>query len=101
MAIAFAALSRLVRLSAAAFTPVSYTHLDVYKRQVLFSVSSPSICLSRFLHALAPSSFESNESDVMDGTLSVSYTHLDVYKRQVLDFVEGVNLATVPSGLSI
>ena len=58
-------------LSAPAFTIycVDSFNTTSYGRSVLFSVSSPSICLSRFLQALAPSSFESNESDVMDGTL--------------------------------
>ena len=41
--------------------PVSYTHLDVYKRQASM--------LSAFLSACC---------------YSVSYTHLDVYKRQLL-----------------
>lgn len=58
-------------MSAPAFTIycVDSFNTTSYGRSVLFSVSSPSICLSRFLQALAPSSFESNESDVMDGTL--------------------------------
>ena len=42
--------------------PVSYTHLDVYKRQVLPVELRPMI--------------------VLDDVTSVSYTHLDVYKRQ-------------------
>ena len=44
---------------------VSYTHLDVYKRQALMSVVSTKM-LKEW------------------GTETVSYTHLDVYKRQVL-----------------
>ena len=56
--------TRLVRES---YRPVSYTHLDVYKRQLL--VSS--------LAFLAASLARCARMD------SVSYTHLDVYKRQV------------------
>ena len=46
---------------------VSYTHLDVYKRQVEYS---------------RPIVF--GEDRLRErGSLPVSYTHLDVYKRQV------------------
>ena len=49
--------------------PVSYTHLDVYKRQdtyrVLTAVDSALMVI-----------------DVAKGVEAVSYTHLDVYKRQ-------------------
>ena len=53
--------------------PVSYTHLDVYKRQDL-----P-------LQAL-PEGFVPNNSFYRkdhDDAVAVSYTHLDVYKRQM------------------
>ena len=50
--------------------PVSYTHLDVYKRQALFLSS---LLLRVSGHVSQP---------------PVSYTHLDVYKRQAhLGFV--------------
>ncbi|OTO25089.1 hypothetical protein A5877_000597 [Enterococcus sp. 3C7_DIV0644] len=45
---------------------VSYTHLDVYKRQILFGVGSGN-----------------NSKEITKYTQTVSYTHLDVYKRQV------------------
>ncbi|OTO64779.1 hypothetical protein A5865_003815, partial [Enterococcus sp. 12E11_DIV0728] len=45
--------------------PVSYTHLDVYKRQPQALVSSIT-------------------------QQPVSYTHLDVYKRQTVGFAAGV-----------
>ena len=45
---------------------VSYTHLDVYKRQVLDMVVN----------------FEKATGKKVDYTIAVSYTHLDVYKRQ-------------------
>ena len=49
---------------------VSYTHLDVYKRQVWIRFSS----------------MRSNCLGLSAGisTVAVSYTHLDVYKRQAL-----------------
>ena len=67
---------------------VSYTHLDVYKRQedgnCMFlddgdtcacpQTVSFSVCCKWFRWAVLP----------LDGT-PVSYTHLDVYKRQIED----------------
>ena len=56
--------------------PVSYTHLDVYKRQDYFLMW---ICVGlpfgirRMCLWLVPSGYG----------ISVSYTHLDVYKRQL------------------
>ena len=57
--------------------PGSYTHLDVYKRQILLSrqVGVPYIVV--FM----------NKCDMVDDEellelVAVSYTHLDVYKRQ-------------------
>ena len=47
--------------------PVSYTHLDVYKRQV---AALRDEILQRGGNCL--------------GAITVSYTHLDVYKRQVI-----------------
>ena len=49
--------------------PVSYTHLDVYKRQE-FNYAREALELGSFNYALKP----------------VSYTHLDVYKRQPSKF---------------
>ena len=53
--------------------PVSYTHLDVYKRQVEIVV------LYVGFHAVF-----GHEAVILFGAIAVSYTHLDVYKRQVL-----------------
>ena len=53
--------------------PVSYTHLDVYKRQVAASWAGYSL------------SDEAKKAAVnKEGSVAVSYTHLDVYKRQAL-----------------
>ena len=50
-------------------SPVSYTHLDVYKRQVLLQVRMIlDLQLLEHIHVLV--------------VRAVSYTHLDVYKRQ-------------------
>ena len=50
--------------------PVSYTHLDVYKRQ-------------RGHCSASTSPHDRSGTDwVLAGSISVSYTHLDVYKRQ-------------------
>ena len=54
--------------------PVSYTHLDVYKRQVENTkchVIAASIAISRV-----------SPSRISHTMITVSYTHLDVYKRQ-------------------
>ena len=46
--------------------PVSYTHLDVYKRQLWKN--------NRYFESIGKS---------MTSATAVSYTHLDVYKRQI------------------
>ena len=73
------------------FGPVSYTHLDVYKRQGLMAMHTSSlsilnICsnisdalsarLDHFTHDIDLDSTDAAECQ------TVSYTHLDVYKRQ-------------------
>ena len=55
---------------------VSYTHLDVYKRQLA--------------GALIGLSCQGNSTAELNG-VSVSYTHLDVYKRQVLAAARGAD----------
>ena len=76
---------------------VSYTHLDVYKRQALISTSSPfDVKLispdGTFLTMSERSLLEKQQvpssttvhghSLMIVNSVSVSYTHLDVYKRQ-------------------
>ena len=59
--------------------PVSYTHLDVYKRQVhIWSHVNDEIVVMD-VYALYQVLFLKSNS-----LRAVSYTHLDVYKRQVL-----------------
>ena len=66
--------------SAIVLKPVSYTHLDVYKRQVYGKWIRPLLELSR-------EEIEQwlKDCDIRYCVDAVSYTHLDVYKRQVLD----------------
>ena len=65
-----------VTVKAVPYFPVSYTHLDVYKRQDIVHVLRPG---HRIHHDL---SFPGSKGTA--GTAgAVSYTHLDVYKRQL------------------
>ena len=61
--------------------PVSYTHLDVYKRQVetVSGFGPVNIPVLSDLPIVGPILFQQS---VMTYLASVSYTHLDVYKRQ-------------------
>ena len=63
--------------SLAVTTPVSYTHLDVYKRQVYDIPMAINKATADFMLN------SSLMSDTYDHE-AVSYTHLDVYKRQAL-----------------
>ena len=58
-------------LHASALPPVSYTHLDVYKRQPAHRKGY-----------IPAGSFHSLKSSPVAAGIPVSYTHLDVYKRQ-------------------
>ena len=63
-------------------SPVSYTHLDVYKRQVVNLVYSDVVAIRAFISpcsGLIPSAATAVNASI----IAVSYTHLDVYKRQV------------------
>ena len=64
---------------------VSYTHLDVYKRQTQLSVGG-----YLFYLVFTLVTFDQEEYTFLPFTIlyvrtltSVSYTHLDVYKRQI------------------
>ena len=62
--------------------PVSYTHLDVYKRQVI------GCTLHAFLHLMIGLPLRLDVTKVRASNRTVSYTHLDVYKRQVINTVK-------------
>ena len=62
--------------------PVSYTHLDVYKRQIFNSL--------RKLDVLQELVDDRDVTEIMvNGPNAVSYTHLDVYKRQIQAYFTG------------
>ena len=64
-------------------TAVSYTHLDVYKRQIQDSSGNSSIDPSELKNggSLLPLGSDKDHGS-HKGYGPVSYTHLDVYKRQ-------------------
>ena len=74
------------------YKPVSYTHLDVYKRQVRTTLSGNRTYISQCLRLCYRS--VSSYSLFVDCNMAffahnqrftpVSYTHLDVYKRQII-----------------
>ena len=71
--------------------PVSYTHLDVYKRQAVYYaygdiVDTPAAgSLFSNSHAIVGNDVCKDLEELAndDDVKAVSYTHLDVYKRQV------------------
>ena len=63
----------VARISVGAIIPVSYTHLDVYKRQALAETGKKIIIYN------VPGRTGQN----LEASTTVSYTHLDVYKRQL------------------
>ena len=71
--------------------PVSYTNLDVYKRQLSYWNQEIKTAMynalfrsrSRYATILWPALFGINKRLNIPGTTAVSYTHLDVYKRQL------------------
>ena len=79
----------LVNICGTLFIPVSYTHLDVYKRQALPSTTCPlamtdrltqlQICLDQMTEQFCATLNYIDKNHSFD---PVSYTHLDVYKRQ-------------------
>ena len=75
------ALSAMRSLKGIGATPVSYTHLDVYKRQVVVSV----IQIALYFVVIINAAGVTRKRTIRDHRISprsVSYTHLDVYKRQ-------------------
>ena len=70
---------------------VSYTHLDVYKRQQYIQSKS---LKWKYISVIPTGYIEESVNQIRNVTLlvvtisilSVSYTHLDVYKRQVCGY---------------
>ena len=60
---------------------VSYTHLDVYKRQLYDDVGCWKVPHA-FFDEMRGAGIEARSFLKVRFPLSVSYTHLDVYKRQ-------------------
>ena len=74
-------------------TPVSYTHLDVYKRQALYSTPAGKNTIVIVLadHGDGMGSHRMVTKQVSfyeEMTNAVSYTHLDVYKRQMYNIIQ-------------
>ena len=61
--------------------PVSYTHLDVYKRQILCNAPNLYLDFAYNKHPQEPGLYWGGWVNERN-TYAVSYTHLDVYKRQ-------------------
>ena len=59
-------------------SPVSYTHLDVYKRQDV-ELQEAAVTAVRQVNACMDTL---HVADALEEIMAVSYTHLDVYKRQ-------------------
>ena len=69
---------------------VSYTHLDVYKRQGGMHIDGVEKCAESFEHIdpeLVGNTRKLLTSEMAGRSTTVSYTHLDVYKRQVFEFI--------------
>ena len=85
--------------------PVSYTHIDVYKRQVngTARINIPTGMTANYGYEKGKWDVEPNEivSGIEDvvyvylfdkiSETAVSYTHLDVYKRQILYYKRVLN----------
>ena len=65
---------------------VSYTHLDVYKRQVYLYRDEQDDGKKLRRRKMYNDTWEQDYMEFVEGNslTPVSYTHLDVYKRQVL-----------------
>ena len=102
-----AALSFATLANPAEVTPVSYTHLDVYKRQVLGLGAALGTCrlLKSLLFQVGPydpwtyagaamllvvvalaAALVPARAAMRVEPVAVSYTHLDVYKRQLISW---------------
>ena len=69
----------------AAENSVSYTHLDVYKRQVQTEIITETIkkmCREANYSLSSDMVKAMRKAEEKEESVPVSYTHLDVYKRQ-------------------
>ena len=75
---------RRTQLPMSSLRAVSYTHLDVYKRQVLSLISDMLKAIAEYAkHDRAEFvRVVQKAQSSQQTTEAVSYTHLDVYKRQ-------------------
>ena len=71
--------------------PVSYTHLDVYKRQVQYCIFNMGEDHVLYGGKLAVKMGTDQLLNWLDSVEPVSYTHLDVYKRQVIYWLTPVD----------
>ena len=73
------------------YCPVSYTHLDVYKRQVVLRTPATSGNVYHYVQwALEVAGVgHVKVFPRVQGVNTVSYTHLDVYKRQGMRIAGG------------
>ena len=69
---------RVIELGAYSVVAVSYTHLDVYKRQDV----DRAVKAARKAFETWSQTTTAQRADILDRIAAVSYTHLDVYKRQ-------------------
>ena len=83
-----------MRKSSPTSKPVSYTHLDVYKRQ------DDDHVLKQKARLYGGDFCCKTDCDFIEKIKAVSYTHLDVYKRQASDYLQSGSLETVQSELN-
>ena len=69
--------------------PVSYTHLDVYKRQLLIPLTGYYFFQYLLLLNVITAERQDWQTSFKHTTDAVSYTHLAVYKRQELYYING------------
>ena len=76
------------KITTVSMAAVSYTHLDVYKRQkvIIINGSARKGNTLTAIEAFVKGASEKNEIEIIEpdklNIAPVSYTHLDVYKRQ-------------------
>ena len=78
---AFPKQREFARLNMTNTVTVSYTHLDVYKRQVYCRTGRRSADAVQKLESLGYTNLR-DLGGILSWPYAVSYTHLDVYKRQ-------------------